>query len=194
MFKKLFAWKLYVVKRNNAIKVNSIKAVFSSFILVIKLLSANYNIKYGLQFTKRVNLITIAWSIYRQLVLWDFGEMNSMITKRQKRRDSAINEPSRNFMIREKKHFPPRTLLRHVSGSLSLHTSTEYLQNRYTGVSHTDAPTYSTRFIQPTSQDAVGEIPLPQGSNSYGWSVCTGRLYTGVVPLLMAPLTRSKIY
>jgi len=60
--------------------------------------------------------------------------------------------------------------------------------------SRTVAATYSTRFVQTNFlQDAVGEIPLPQGSNSYGRSVCTGRLYTGVVPLLMAPLTRSKI-
>lgn len=64
-----------------------------------------------------------------------------------------------------------------------------------TGVSRMVTTTYSTRFVQPTDfpQDAVGEIPLPQGSNSYGWSVCTGYLYTGVVPLLMAPLARSKI-
>lgn len=65
-----------------------------------------------------------------------------------------------------------------------------------TGVSHMVAATYSTRFVQPTDfpQDAVGEIPLPQGSNSYGRSVCTGRLYIGVVyPLLMASLTKSKI-
>lgn len=132
----------------------------------------------------------IAWSIYQRLTLWDHDEIHSTITKREKRRDGAINElASWNLMIREKKHFPPRTLLRHISGSLSLHTSTEYLQNRYWSFSygHQD----STRFVQPTSHKTIGE--MPRGSNSYRWSVCTGRLYTGVVPLLMALLTRSKI-
>lgn len=39
--KKLFAWKLHAIKHNNDIKVNAIKAAFSSFIFVTKPLNVN---------------------------------------------------------------------------------------------------------------------------------------------------------
>lgn len=114
---------------------------------------------------------------------------------RETSRDGAINEPaSRNLMIHEKKHFTPRFY--DTSQEVYRFILLRDIYKTDTGVSHTVAATYSTRFVQPTDfpQDAVGEIPLPQGSNSYRRSVCTGRLYTGVVySLLMAPLTRSKI-
>lgn len=74
----------------------------------------------------------------------NLSTVSSMRPRWNKLNDHETRETSRrcnqragawNLMIREKKHFP-RTLLRHISGSLSLHTSTEYLQNRYRGFSY----------------------------------------------------------
>lgn len=115
---------------------------------------------------------------------------------REKRRDGAISvSASRNLMIREKKHFPSRTLLRRVSGSLSLHTFTEYLQNRYRGFSYDRRDVLDS--IRPTDRFPTRRCrgDTLAARIKFLWTKCLHRtpLYTGVVPLLMAPFTRSKI-
>lgn len=125
--------------------------------------------------------------------------MNSMITKREKRRDATAWRNQRagrlgiSWSVRKSTSLFGRFY--DTSQEVYRFILPRNIYKTDTGVSCTVAATYSTRFVQPTDfpQDVIGEIPLPQGSNSYGRSVCTGRLYIGVVPLLMAPLTRSKI-